>query len=164
MRNILLAFAIVLVGATNVANAACSQGPQRPCVTDDGRRGIQSCIEADDPRFSGYGPCEIEEFKLSIQIVGVPGHVISNPPGIDCTSDATQSCQATFQRSTVVQLTPQPLGKGISFIGWQGDRGCANQVVMNRDLNCVARFETDLPMLLHIVGDGVGAVFSDPSG
>jgi hypothetical protein len=82
----------------------------------------------------------VPALTLTVAIVGSgSGTVTSDPPGIDCPPD----CQATYDRDTVVTLTPTPDPRAV-FTGWSGDPDCADGVVtMDADKTCVASFELD---------------------
>ncbi len=72
---------------------------------------------------------------LTIQIIG-EGSVNSSPFGIDCGSD----CRAEFAPGTAVVLFANSATNS-RFAGFEGDEGCSDRVVMDRDMRCVARFE-----------------------
>jgi photosystem II stability/assembly factor-like uncharacterized protein len=77
---------------------------------------------------------------LTVAITGSGrGTVTSAPPGITCPPE----CQATYDRGTVVVLTPTP-GPRAVFTGWSGDPDCSDgMVTMNADKTCVVHFELD---------------------
>ncbi len=72
---------------------------------------------------------------LTIEIIG-EGSVNSSPFGIDCGSD----CRAEFAPGTAVVLFANSATNS-RFAGFEGDEGCSDRVVMDRDMRCVARFE-----------------------
>ncbi len=85
------------------------------------------------------------------------GRVVSTPPGIDCSSQQSQPCSASFTRDQIVTLAVTPnVGQG--FDSWAGDPGCADNVAPNgtatvnlalalgtaTNLSCRANFYTPL--------------------
>ena len=87
------------------------------------------------------------------------GTVTSEPPGIDCGDDCTQ----TYDSGTVVTLTATP-DPGSTFDGWTGNPDCEDGVItMDADKTCTAIFG---PFTLTVTkeGSGNGTVTSDPPG
>jgi hypothetical protein len=101
-------------------------------------------------------------FTLTVTREGTgSGLVWSEPPGIDCGVD----CSESFTIDTQVTLTAEPDADS-AFVGWNGEDDCADGfVTMRGDLACTARFDLR-PHLLTIVvtGPGSGRVTSDPAG
>jgi hypothetical protein len=86
--------------------------------------------------------------------------VTSNPAGIDCGVDCTE----TYNASTVVTLTATA-DTGSTFTGWTGDPDCADgQVSMDSDITCTARLFIPVTLTITKSGDGSGVVTSLPAG
>lgn len=91
------------------------------------------------------------------------GRVMSNPGGIDCPPD----CSESYHPGTIVNLTASP-GPFSRFTGWSGD--CTGRepctVIMNRDVTAVANFEEGYSSTaeLYVKVSGMGTVTSDPPG
>ena len=72
---------------------------------------------------------------LTVSVVG-SGSVTSNPAGIDCGADCTE----TYALNTVVTLTPSAAA-GFTFSAWSGDADCADaSVTMSAARACTATF------------------------
>lgn len=72
------------------------------------------------------------------------GTVTSNPAGIDCASDCTE----TYARGTRVTLTATPYANSV-FTGWSGDCAGSNYsttVTMDSNKTCVATFSLTEPV------------------
>jgi photosystem II stability/assembly factor-like uncharacterized protein len=68
------------------------------------------------------------------------GSVRSNPPGISCPDDCTE----TYAAGTVVTLSATPVNS--TFAGWDGEDDCLDGVVtMDRSKNCNATFIANSP-------------------
>jgi uncharacterized delta-60 repeat protein len=77
----------------------------------------------------------VQLFTLTVAING-NGIVSSNPPGIDCGSDCTE----TYPSGTIVTLTATA-DSGWQFESWSGDPDCADgQVTMDASKTCTAHF------------------------
>jgi hypothetical protein len=64
------------------------------------------------------------------------GKVVSNPVGIDCGMDCTNS----FTSGQVITLSPIP-GTNSRFAGWTGDADCSDgSITMNGSKTCTAKF------------------------
>ncbi len=86
---------------------------------------------------------EVKQHQLTVKIVGA-GTMISQPQGIDCTSE----CQSTFKNNQLIELMAQP-DKGFHFVGWEGDcAGTASNVLLRmlENRSCTARFEALQPI------------------
>jgi Divergent InlB B-repeat domain len=87
------------------------------------------------------------------------GTVTSNPAGINCGSD----CSETYTSGTVVSLTAIPVS-GSTFAGWSGDSDCVDAVVtMTANKSCTATFNVNT-LTLNVVKSGNGTINSNPSG
>jgi hypothetical protein len=101
-------------------------------------------------------------FTLSVTREGTgSGLVFSEPPGIDCGVD----CSESFTIDTQVTLTAEPDADS-AFVGWSGEDDCADGfVTMLGDLTCAARFDLRSHLLTVVTtGPGSGRVTSDPAG
>jgi hypothetical protein len=103
---------------------------------------------------------------LSVTKAGTgSGTATSNPSGIDCGSD----CSESYNRGTIVTLTAAP-DAGSTFTGWSGD--CSNTgactVTMNASKTVTAIFQLQpteqYSLTVNKTGTGIGTVTSDPSG
>jgi hypothetical protein len=99
-------------------------------------------------------------YALGVTITGTGG-VASNPPGITCPGDCTQS----YVSGTEVTLTAAPSVDWI-FSHWSGDCSGVSLtavVTMDADKSCTANFvEEYFP--LNVIVSGSGSVTSDPAG
>jgi hypothetical protein len=87
------------------------------------------------------------------------GRIVSNPVGIDCGSDCTES----YTAGKLVALTPIPAANS-KFAGWSGDGDCSDgSVTMNASKACTARFAINA-VTLSIAKKGKGKVVSMSSG
>jgi hypothetical protein len=99
---------------------------------------------------------------LSVAIVGNgSGRVLSNPAGIDCTTN----CSTSFPTGSQVVLSPIP-AIGSTFSGWSGDAACATgTVTMNANHSCTATFTaTSAAYSLAVSETGSGTVSSSDGG
>lgn len=107
----------------------------------------------------------INTYLLTVILAGDgDGTVTSDPPGIDCGTDCTES----YNAGTVVTLTATPAG-GSTFAGWSG--ACAGTgscvVTMSAARTVAATFVTSSSTYLLTViqdGSGTGTVTSSPAG
>jgi hypothetical protein len=105
-------------------------------------------------------------YTLTLQKAGTgSGTVSSQPTGIDCGTDCTDS----YQSGTAITLTATP-NSGSTFAGWTGDANCSDSFRITADMNCTATFnqETQQPtnytLTLQKAGTGSGTVISQPTG
>src|SRR3990172_2816804 len=105
-------------------------------------------------------------FTLTVSKSGTGGGTVnSNPVGIDCGSDCTE----TYNTNTQITLTPTPDANS-SFMGWSGDADCSDGVItMDANKTCTATFEVAAQQFtLSVVntsdGFGSGTVSSNPAG
>lgn len=88
-----------------------------------------------------------EPYLLQVTIRGdAIGTVTSDPPGIDCGTGNTGTCQATFPTNGSVTLTERTMGTSY-FTGWGGDCIGAGQstschIIMTAQKNISAAFAT----------------------
>ncbi len=111
-----------------------------------------------------YQPVPVSgAFRLAIERTGTgAGVVTSDPPGINCGAD----CSETYLAGTSVSLTATPNGDS-TFTGWTG--ACAGQanpctVVVNADTSVTAEFTLVIRLDVGRSGSGSGAVTSSPAG
>src|SRR3990170_4089492 len=105
-------------------------------------------------------------FTLTVSKSGTGGGTVnSNPVGIDCGSDCTE----TYNTNTQITLTPTPDANS-SFMDWSGDADCSDGVItMDANKTCTATFEVAAQQFtLSVVntsdGFGSGTVSSNPAG
>ena len=108
-------------------------------------------------------PPSNDSFELRVDTIG-SGRITSNPAGIDCGTDCSQS----YSSSTQVTLTATP-DTGFEFSTWSG--ACTGNttcvVSMTADRNVSAEFvqSTGAPeFTLTVTIQGSGSVTSDPAG
>ena len=79
----------------------------------------------------------IDSYELLVILEGSgSGTVTSDPAGLDCGTDCTE----TYDYNTIITLTATP-DQGSTFVGWSGDDDCLDgEVTITGDLNCAARF------------------------
>ena len=103
--------------------------------------------------------------SLSVTLAGTgTGSVSSDPDGIDCPGDCSQS----YLEGTLVTLTATP-DEGSTFAGWSGDcSGTAScSVTMDAARSVTATFTLDpvfFSLNVTLAGNGTGGVSSDPGG
>jgi hypothetical protein len=102
-----------------------------------------------------------DNFLLSVsKLGGGSGIVTSNPAGLDCGADCTE----TFAANTPVTLTAVA-DPGSTFMSWSGDPDCADgQVTLTEDTSCEARFYLPVTLTITKSGNGSGTVTSTPAG
>jgi YD repeat-containing protein len=108
----------------------------------------------------------VKFFTLTIQKNGTgSGTIASDPPGIDCGGD----CSESYGANSIVSfnITPDP---GSTFVGWSGPSGCptspTSSALIVSDLACTARFDliTVHTLTVNKAGTGDGTVTSSPAG
>jgi len=89
------------------------------------------------------------------------GRVTSNPTGIDCGVD----CSESYNIHTPVLLQAMPDQDSL-FVGWSGDPDCSDgSVTMDADKSCTATFNIRMYLLqVTKIGTGDGTVTSNPQG
>jgi parallel beta-helix repeat protein len=105
-------------------------------------------------------------YTLTLQKAGTgTGTVTSQPTGIDCGDDCTES----YQSGTAITLTATP-DSGSTFAGFTGDANCSDSFSITADMNCTATFNketvqpTNYTLTLQKAGTGTGTVTSQPTG
>ena len=104
----------------------------------------------------------LDTYTLTVGKTGTgSGTVTSNPAGIDCGVDCTES----YDYGTVVTLSPAAAADS-SFEGWSGDADCSDgSVTMDAAKSCTATFSLDTHTLTASkAGTGSGTVTSSPAG
>jgi hypothetical protein len=87
------------------------------------------------------------------------GRVVSNPVGIDCGTDCTE----TYASGRVVTLTPIAAANS-KFAGWTGDADCTDgSVIMYSSKTCTAKFAIAI-VILSVSKQGKGKVASATNG
>ena len=91
------------------------------------------------------------------------GTVTSNPAGINCGSD----CSESYTSGTIVALSAIP-ATGSIFSGWSGSGCSTGSVTMNTSRNCTATFNVQPVQTFGLsvakTGTGNGTVTSSPAG
>ena len=105
-------------------------------------------------------------YSLAVSTTGTGGGMVtSNPAGISCGSD----CSESYASGTVVTLTATP-ASGSQFMGWaSADADCSDgSVTMSAAHSCIAVFDlaptTTYPLSVSLSGTGSGTVTSNPTG
>lgn len=105
----------------------------------------------------------LNHYALSVGLDGDgSGTVTSNPTGIHCGT----ACEESYEYGALVALTPLA-DDGSIFTGWQGVcSGTAPCTVTITDTaHVTATFAHNrFPLVVNLVGDGSGIVFSQPAG
>jgi len=103
-------------------------------------------------------------FDLQVSLAGTgSGSVSSNPLGIDCGTD----CSESMEGGTVVTLTATPENSFSLFSDWSGACTGTNNCVVTMDdvKNVTATFDrVNFDLNVTLTGDGVGTVLSTPVG
>ena len=113
-----------------------------------------------------FGSSAPVTYSLVVSTTGTgTGTVTSNPAGISCGSD----CSESYASGTVVTLTATP-ASGSQFMGWaSADADCSDgSVTMSGAHSCIAVFDlapsTTYPLSVSLSGTGSGTVTSNPAG
>ena len=112
----------------------------------------------------------LQTFTLSVNVVKAitsagPGNgtVTSNPAGINCGSD----CSESYNSGTIVALSAIP-ATGSIFSGWSGSGCSTGSVTMNNNRNCTATFNAQplqtFGLSVAKTGTGSGTVTSSLAG
>src|SRR5919106_925937 len=99
---------------------------------------------------------DVQTFPLTVDLTGAgAGTVRLTPPGINCTTDCTQS----YASGTAVTLTATP-ASGSVFTGWSGACTSSPCVVSMTGARAVtARFDVQtFPLTVDLTGAGAGTV------
>ncbi len=104
---------------------------------------------------------QVSSATLEVE-VGANGRVQSNPNGIDCPGD----CSESYAVGTTITLTAVP-DSFFEFSGWSG--ACSGtgecQVAMDQEREVTAEFDLATPTLtVELTGSGSGRVISAPAG
>jgi len=107
---------------------------------------------------------DLTQYTLMVSKSGTgSGTVTSNPSGIDCGSD----CSESYNQETIVALSATPDADS-TFGGWSGDADCSDGVVsMNANRTCTATFDLQVAgktLTVYKTGTGTGTVTSSPAG
>ena len=111
-----------------------------------------------------------QTFALNVNVVKAitsagtgNGTVTSNPAGINCGSD----CSESYTSGTAVALSAIP-APGSIFSGWSGNGCSAGPVSMSANRNCTATFNAvagqTFGLSVNKTGTGNGTVASNPTG
>jgi hypothetical protein len=104
----------------------------------------------------------LTSYALTVNKVG-NGTIISNPAGVTCGADCTES----YPIGTVVTLTAQTAANSV-FVGWRGACNGANttcEVIIDAATNVMSTFALKT-FALHVTksGAGSGTITSEPAG
>jgi hypothetical protein len=154
-------------GASVVLTAAAASGSTFAGWSGGGCTGTGTCtvtMSAATTVTASFN--SVSSFALDVSVVvqatltgSASGRVVSNPVGIDCGTDCTE----TYTSGRVVALTPLP-GTGSVFAGWTGNSDCTDgSVTMNANKSCTANFALN-QALLTVTVNGTGTVDSTSSG
>lgn len=122
-------------------------------------------------RFHRDVTCERPTQVLTVNVVGDGiGRVVSDPAGIDCTTDGG-TCQAPFSDETTVELTAEP-GENSLFDGWSGDLdfdtpldALTVSALMWADRTVQASFVRPLyELTVDFTGNATGEIAIEPGG
>jgi len=123
--------------------------------------GQGACIVTMDQARNVSVNFELMGFNLNVSVIGSGrGQVNSNPLGISCPSDCTE----TFAPGQPVTLTPQTATRNL-FAGWSGDCSGTGScvVVMDQVRNVTAMFDQGNLLTVTVKGQG-GVIISQPGG
>jgi hypothetical protein len=104
------------------------------------------------------------KYKLIVKLTGSgSGFVSSDPEGINCGSDCTES----FSKPNQVLTLTASANSGSTFTGWIG-AGCSGtgtcQVTLDSAKEVAANFTLNYPFVVNKAGTGNGTVTSNPGG
>jgi alpha-tubulin suppressor-like RCC1 family protein len=148
------------VATINAAGLATATGPGSTTITASDNSGA-----AASTTLSVSG--QTSQSTLSVVRSGAgAGTVTSNPAGINCGADCSQS----YNHGTTVTLTASAAG-GSTFDGWSGcdsASGVTCSVVVNSATTVTATFTLNQPQQFNLTvvrsGTGTGTVTSNPAG
>jgi Divergent InlB B-repeat domain len=95
-----------------------------------------------------FNAVAVQTFGLSVSKAGTGnGTVASNPAGINCGSD----CSESYTSGAVVALSPVPAA-GSTFSGWSGSGCSTGSVTMNGSRSCTAVFNSQATHQISRIG------------
>src|SRR3990172_4467423 len=154
-------------GTSVVLTAAAASGSTFAGWSGGGCTGTGTCtvsMSAATTVTASFNPASGFALTVSVAVQATSGgsasgRVVSNPVGIDCGTDCTE----TYTSGRVVALTPLP-GTGSVFAGWTGNSDCTDgSVTMNANKSCTANFAL-VQALLTVTAIGNGSVSSTSGG
>ncbi|MBI4844423.1 MAG: InlB B-repeat-containing protein, partial [Nitrospirae bacterium] len=121
--------------------------------------GTGTCTVTMDGAKSVTATFDTEMLQLSLTSTGNgSGTVTSNPAGINCGSDCTES----YAYNTTVTLNATPSSNS-TFAGWSGDADCPDGIVtIDVSKGCTATFILKPVLTVIVTGSGEGGVSSSP--
>ncbi len=136
---------VITITSTGVAspNQDCGVAQVFAEMHQDGNDIVsnQDSITVNGPAAEGCTPAGPQP-TLTTSLTG-SGTVVSNPPGIDCQSSSSTSCNSTFIIGTSVTLTGTPTGTStlVSWTGCSSSSGTQCIVVMENSITVTAAFQ-----------------------
>lgn len=125
--------------------------------------GTGSCVVIMDASRNITATFTLDTYDLTVGLDGTGGgSVNSDPPGINCGGD----CSQTYDYGTVITLTATP-DPGSSFVGWSGAcNGVGDcNIMIDETKNVTATFTLGTNILTVLKdGSGSGSVTSNPAG
>jgi hypothetical protein len=154
-------------GTLVTLSAAADPGSTFTGWSGEGCSGTGTCVVTMDAPRSVTATFTATTFLLTVVLAGDGpgfGTVTSDPAGIDCGSDCTES----YAPDTLVTLTASVAPNFGIFIGWSGG-GCSGTdpctVTMDSVKTVTAAFNTIwYTLIVNKAGSGTGTVTSDPAG